>query len=921
MTQSDLNDFIFYLNSNGYEPVGALRIETSDWQRLSYNGEKKTKTSGGCKIIQNPDGSLFANFGSTKDPIGFRSWRSKNNREMTYEEKVAAKTARENYRAFLEKKEKERHEIIGRRLERVINRLQGAKNHHYLTKKGIQAHGIKIRTKGKQLIIPRYGIDGKIYSLQKIIQSSPVAVAKKLYFRGARGTGVFYPFFDMNTTPDVLIFAEGFATAASIKESTDLATICCFDSGALKGVVKEFSKKYPKARIIIAADHDQWTFAAGKKPKDLDTGFISGDDPRWQEWREAGYLHNVGVEKAKQAAASIEGAQVVFPDIPPDEPKKLTDFNDLMLQKGKEHIKILFDKILEIPKVQPEEELEGGGFESSFYDTLDVQPAPFEEYPEPKAPKGDLGLAFRVLGYNDGLFYYYPFAMRQIVALSAPAHTMQNLLQLDSLQNWERPYLNEEGKLSKRHQTIALYAAAQMIQIAEKRGVFVEESHIRGAGCWIDEGRVVLHCGDRLYVDGTYTEFFSLNSEYTYVAAPRLLKPAQTPLNNYEARRLRTICEAITWENRLSGTLLAGWLVIAPICAALQYRPHIYITGEAESGKSTVLDMVIKPVLGKMAMCVDGGTTEPSIRSAMAYDARPLVYDEAEPSPSMAEVLMLARKASTGAVVKKYGQRAFKARFCACFSAINPPVNKTADESRISFMHLKKNLRPTAMQEYEDLLVLIEEVIKPDFAERMIARTLQNMDTLISNIATFQKAMRRTIHGARASQQIGTMLAGVYLLGSTKAVSENEAIEIAAKFRWDEHTIVDQDSDPVRLVQWIVASLVKSRSGVEVSIGELVAQAKSYDTIVSEPADKLLRYYGIALKGERVLIASRSQNLAKLLKDTEWHERWGRTLSDVAGAEKVKIAYFSAGVKTSATSLPLDMFISSEPAAQTEIEF
>lgn len=893
-----LDEFLSHLRQNGYEPVAPLRVHGSDWGRLMYNGEPKGKASGGYKLIQNQDGSYFASFGSSKDKDGFRTWKSGGAPE-SHAEAIARKVARDQHRRFLEQKERERHEVIGRRLARVVDRMPVANEHPYLSDKGIAAHGARLRVKNGELIIPRYGMDGKIYSLQRIIQKQPGVKSWKGYFKGALGKGLYYPLFSEQDDKSVIVIVEGFATGASVREATGFAVVVAFDSGNLAVVARGMRKRFPEAKMIIAGDSDQWTFKAGKKPKDIDTGSISGDDPRWQEWRADDSLYNPGVEKAKEAAGVAGGAHVLVPDFPPDHAPRGTDFNDLAREKGAEYVKLLFTSVLEIPQVKTVEEAAGGGFGAP--DRTDVQTTPSRD--------GEMGMAFRVLGYNNGVYFYYPFRLRQIVALTAAGHSMNNLLQLDTLEAWEAPWRGNDGKLGAKHQTIALYAAASMTALAERKGVFLEEAHVRGAGCWIDDGRVVLHCGDALYVDGAYTKFDDLQSEYTYVAAPRLMRPAREALGNYDARRLRTICEAITWENQLSGTLLAGWLVIAPICAALTYRPHIYITGEAESGKSTIMDNIIKPVLGRMALCVDGGTTEPSIRQQMAYDARPLVYDEAEPSPSMADVIMLARKASTGAVVKKFGQRAFKARFCACFSAINPPVNKTADESRISFMHIKKNRRATAMQEYDDLLALIEETITPDFSERLVARTLENMETLIKNIRIFQRAMRKTIGGARASQQIGTMFAGVYLLGRTDVVTEEAAMELVGRFTWTDHAMVDMEGDPIRLVQWIAGSLVRTRNSGDVTIGELVQLVRVES---DAPADKLLRQYGIAVRGNRVEVASRSQNLARLLKDTEWHDKWSRTLSDVAGAEKRKICYFSPGIKTSSVSLPIELFTARE---------
>lgn len=915
-----LNSFLLELNQNGYDPVRPLKVDGNEWGRLKYNDESASKASGGYKLIQNPDGSLFANYGSTKDRGGFRSWKSDRVRELSYEEMVSERTARNNHRKYVEDQQRLRHEKIGRRLAKAIAAYPVAVEHAYLADKGVDGHGIRIRPKTGELLIPRYGIDGRIYSIQHIIQKKPGQKSWKGYFKGALGKDLYYPLMAETDDKGVIVLCEGFATGASIRDATGLPVVVCFDAGALAGVTRGMRGRYANARIVIAADNDQWVFAPGKKARDLDTAEIAGDDPRWSAWRDEGVLFNPGIEKARAAAAGAGGAHVLIPDFEATHPKKMTDFNDLAREKGADHVKMMFDKILEIPSLKPTEEAGGGGFGNPVLRVSDVQPPPAGDNSKNAECLNELGFAFKILGYNNGVYYYYPHAMRQIVAFTASSHSMQNLIQLDSLERWETPWRDNQGKLSAKHQQIALCAADNLMRICQKRGVFTEESRVRGAGAWIDEGRVILHCGDSLYVDGNYERFERLESAFTYVASIRLMRPASAPLGNTEARQLRTICESVTWENRLSGTLLAGWLVIAPVCAALQYRPHIYITGEAESGKSTVMDKIVKPVLGKMGLFVDGGTTEPAIRDLMGYDARPLIYDEAEPSPSMSDVILLARKASTGAVVKKHGQKPFKARFCACFSAINPPVNKTADESRISFMHLKKNRRPTAMQEYDDLLEKIDEVISDDFSERLIARTLQNMNSLIANIRIFQRAVRKSTGAARASQQIGAMLAGVYMLGRTDIISEESAADIVSRFNYTDHTIIEEAGDPARLLQWVAASTVRMRSGSEMSIGELINTARIERDVL---ADKLLRSYGIIAENDRVIIASTGQNLAKLLKDTDWHAKWSRTLSDIIGAEKLKSVYFSPGFKTSAVAVPMSYFSDPDaaPAVQEEIPF
>lgn len=855
-----LSDFIQWMTENGCEPANPSDIKPGERNYFQLTGDKNNVKKASYWLEIEGD---FAVGWLYDFRIGEKyNYISKSEKTWTPEQKAEWEKKTSARKIAEQEEEKKIKAEAAEKAEQICQESTSAANHPYLTKKKIKASGARI-TKDGELFIP-IQINNKKTSLQFIDENG----SKKFLFGGEIKGGYHYIPASNRSTSEIII-CEGFATGAAVNQALDKAVICAFTAGNLKAVATSVKNKYPQAKIMFAADNDWEKHEAGKSKV------------------------NTGIHYAQQAAAAIGGAIVILC------PQKhgVTDFNDILCLEGVNAVKASFDNILPPDKL----------------------PIPtISTVKKEEVVANGKVMKFRILGYNEGKFYYYPFAAKQIVELSANSHTIQNLLQLDELSNWEHPYIIND-KLSITHNKLALLASNWMIATAKQRGVFVEENQCRGAGCWIDKKRVILHCGNRLYVNGMETDLAELESEYTYVAAPRLLNPSPNPLTDSEADKLRIICESITWENKLSGTLLAGWLVIAPICAALSYRPHIWLTGEAESGKSTVMDLIIKPTLGKMALCVDGGTTEPAIRTAMSYDARPLIYDEAEPSLSMPEVLMLARKASTGATVKKFGQKAFKARFCACFSAINPPVNKTADESRISFLHIKKNRSRGAMQDYTDLLTLIEETITDDFSERLMARALLHMDTLLANIKTFERAMRRTTGGARASQQIGAMLAGVFLLGTTDLVTDEHATLFVEKNSWTEHTMISHEGDPVRLVQWIISSLLRNKIGHEVSIGELIDDAiNSNDLGKVNDAKKILRNYGFLIKDDRVYVASHSQNLARLLKGTEWHDKWSRTLSDVEGAEKIRCIYFAAGVKTSAVSLPLELFTDNKIVLEDE---
>jgi len=179
----------------------------------------------------------------------------------------------------------------------------------YLASKEVQAHGVRFDPKGKGTIaIPLTDSRGKIYGLQLIRSNSEVKGTKKIQKKfEPKGLSVLGHFHLIGHRPnEVVLIAEGYATAATVYEAIGLPIAVAFNANNLKPVAKNLRKAYPDAHIIICADDDYLTQG------------------------------NPGVTKAEEAANAIGGKMVVpnfkmgdYYDI--RDGKKLTDFNDLAL--------------------------------------------------------------------------------------------------------------------------------------------------------------------------------------------------------------------------------------------------------------------------------------------------------------------------------------------------------------------------------------------------------------------------------------------------------------------------------------------------------------------------------------------------------------------------------------------------------------
>jgi putative DNA primase/helicase len=127
--------------------------------------------------------------------------------------------------------------------------------------------------------------------------------------------------------------------------------------------------------------------------------------------------------------------------------------------------------------------------------------------------------------------------------------------------------------------------------------------------------RIVIHAGDRLFVDGAEQALGTLRSRYIYEAGEELGINVTNPLRATEAKKLVDMLKLVRWEREINAYLLAGWCVVAPVCGALKWRPHIWVTGGAGTGKSWLFKEVVRPLLGETGLAVQSETTEAGIRT------------------------------------------------------------------------------------------------------------------------------------------------------------------------------------------------------------------------------------------------------------------------------------------------------------------
>ena len=232
----------------------------------------------------------------------------------------------------------------------------------YLRRKGVGAYGVRFSPKSGALVVPMCDAQGRVRGLQ-IIRQRPLPEGKreKEYFpAGVQKKGTMHIIGHVSRAEGAqILVAEGYATAASLHQATQMPVACAFDAGNIAPVVKALRERYRRARILLCADDD-----AGQKclnPFGVRAGARAHDNARCGQrvWLPDGgtcphcgephQAKNAGVDAAANAAqlacaGSAEGRGAFFAPRFADEAGrraawlergvKTTDFNDLHAAEG-----------------------------------------------------------------------------------------------------------------------------------------------------------------------------------------------------------------------------------------------------------------------------------------------------------------------------------------------------------------------------------------------------------------------------------------------------------------------------------------------------------------------------------------------------------------------------------------------------------
>ena len=335
-------------------------------------GDRSGRGDARIKLFADGEGGLVSNWKSGETiPFFINESNACNEAERTERQRKRTELA-EQARADQAKA----HADSAQRANAIWQLCTPCDGHAYLTKKGVHSvSGLRVLASADPfgrngcLVIPARDASGTLCTLQFINANGD----EKRFLKDGKKSGSYCSIGAAPNEGEPLAICEGVATALSVYEATGWPVAIAFDAGNLNIVATAMHAKYPKARLVIAADND----ASG-----------------------------AGQSKAIEAA-QIVGAWLA---LPPAEPGTSADWNDVHASQSLDVVRELLTSTLDSPSAENSWGNWGTGANASIACNHGEKPAPVNAQELPQSlPQLGQKVSFRIFratkGHKDGVHF------------------------------------------------------------------------------------------------------------------------------------------------------------------------------------------------------------------------------------------------------------------------------------------------------------------------------------------------------------------------------------------------------------------------------------------------------------------------------------------------------------------------------------
>lgn len=467
---------------------------------------------------------------------------------------------------------------------------------------------------------------------------------------------------------------------------------------------------------------------------------------------------------------------------------------------------------------------------------------------------------------------------------------------------WQRSFPSPKGGYDAQAAGEALIAACKA------KGPF-NPATVKGRGIWLEDDRVIVNLGGKIPGDvkGVFLCF----------------EPLKVPeAAGFPTERFFKTLRAFPWRHPDDALFLLGWLAIAPICGALHQRPHCFVHGPPNSGKTT-LQTLATDLTRPLGLSADGQSTEAGIRQVLGPDSRPIFIDEYETDhrhDRLAGVMRLARSSySADAPVLRGTQGGqalqYSLRTAFFFSAVNVTGMSPADETRIFVLELVPHSDDTDVGRF----ITAERQFFASMGPHWCAWMVANVTNLVRGLDVFEVAMPGL--NSRHRLNVATILAGAFAALHGRAPTPEEAAAWVTQYAdaISRHSRAHERNDSAEALAHLLGHLVTDGAGLTYPLAHWLGSELELQRGRKAPNDlgEAGRIIGIhdmrmILTGDQpgLMIRNGSPAIDRIFHGSKWaNGAWRRAFAQLPGAFTLRdpIRFPTSNLKHRAVGLPLEV--------------
>ncbi|MBP7735990.1 MAG: hypothetical protein KA369_08460 [Spirochaetes bacterium] len=511
------------------------------------------------------------------------------------------------------------------------------------------------------------------------------------------------------------------------------------------------------------------------------------------------------------------------------------------------------------------------------------------------------------LGYDDNKHYFLTRGSQTVKKITHGSFNKIKLLELAPLSWWCMEYHDKRG-------FDVDVAIDTTIRDSERVGFFIP-SRIRGTGVWMHDDQLIVNNGD--YTADDQGNPVVPSPKFHYVKSEKRMGEYAGDMATIEqGGQLVKLFLVQGFENSAEAMQLLGWVLIAPFGGVLKWRPHIWITGPAQSGKSFILENIVEPLIRPFYEKGTGKTSAPGIYRAIRNTACPIILDEMEPGRNanketiqkIEEKLELARNASSDfssefTLTSMNGSgltEKFCVRSCFCFASILPYFTGEAIESRVLISRIK-NINFTRSKIEKTQGIMDTGILNdPMIFQRRIFR---NLKTIIANIDVCKKILISELKDQRKADNLAPIFSAlVSLVADPEKIAKDRIEKFMSEFIPDlKKERSHSESDEDKLMYEILDHTIMINPGERYSAAELITKAADISGSISPDHDSALQRQGlriIKIGDTRCLaIASSHSAIKKILSETMYAGNYFEVLKRHDAKRELKTVKFAQQAK------------------------